>query len=301
MSGFTPLTVTCAPPVLPAAPPSVSIPHFGIMQKAWGALSGAPDPADLLCQLQDGLAIAMAPVRRYLEMVEGIFAFKQCMMTIPDAIMSLDVDALWECFRTLIRVLSVVLSWVPPFPYIRTAMDIAGYCIDLLDEVLSFLQRLDAKITAWIQTYDEAEALGDLELIAFVNCGIAQAKSDVRMLMDIMQFMAPINNTLIESFLRLMNMEALRLAYQQYSNASQYYGEVATAIEDGASALPALAGFSPTGKTQHVIVPFPPLGPLLENMGRSRNAMVIVYNVLAPVVGLAPDKQTREIPDFINF
>lgn len=300
-TGHGPLTVTCIPPSFPTPPPSVAIPHFGTLQKAWSSLSGVPDAGDLLCQLQDVLALAMAPVRRYLEMVEGIYAIKQCMTVIPDAISTLDVDALWNCLKTLVQTLARILAWMPPFSYIATAVDIVGYCLDLIDEILSFMQRVDAKITSWIEIYDLAEQAGDLELIEFVNCGIAQTKVDIRMMMDTLQFIAPINDALIENFMRMMNLEALKPAYEKYTQASQYYGQVATAIESGAASLPALAGFTPPSKTQHVIVPVPPLGALFENMGRSYNAGVTLYNLLAPFVGREANKEMREIPTFDNF
>jgi hypothetical protein len=234
-------------------------------------------------------------------MVEGMYAFKQCMTVIPDAIASLDVDALWNCIKTLIQTLARVLSWMPPFPYIVTAVDIAGYGLDLINEILTFMEAVDEKITKWIEIYDLAEQIGDLELIGFVNCGIGQTKVDIHMMMDTLQFISPINDALIENFLRMMNLEPLKMAYQQYTQASQYYAQVASAIASGATALPALSGFTQPAMTQHVIVPVPPLGALFENMGRSYNAGVLIYNLLAPFAGRDSDKVMREIPTFNNF
>jgi len=292
----TPITVTCRQLTFPT-PPSIDIPHFGILQKAQETLDGIPDPADLLCKFQDTIAVALAPVRRYLEMIEAFLTIKQCMSVIPDAITSLDPGVILDCMKNLAKAFARLLSWLPPFTYVRLAMDVTSYLLDLVDAILSLAARVDDKIDKWVNLDALAKQLGDLELVNFVNCGMEDLSTDLRLLLKLVKFIEPANDVLMEMFLRLLNSDGLRDAYEKYKEASEYYDKVDTALSEGASSLPALAGFS-SSDTQDPVVPVPRMGALWENMNRSRNAAVVIYNTLAPFVGADADKEARSLPTF---
>jgi len=298
----TPLTVTCRQLSLPAPPPAITIPHFGILAKAHEALGQIPDPFDMLCKFQDQMAVALAPVRRYLEMVEAFLVIKQCMSVIPDAITSLDPSTIWDCMKNLIKAFARLLSWMPPFVYVRTGLDIASYTIDLVDGIFEFLDKLDTKITKWIEIHELALVREDTALVRFVGCGISQVRADMMLILKYVKFIEPVNDTMMDMFIRLINSQGLKDAYDKYKEASEYYDKVETALEGGAASLPALAGFtgSDPGDT-HGIVPVPKMTNLWENMNRSRNAAVQIYNILAPFAGYDSDKQTRSSPSFDNF
>ena len=83
------LVVQCQNIEMPDPPPQLEIPHFGVMEKAWEGLRSIPDPDELLLKFQDTLTTALAPVRRFLEMVEIFMAVYGCIKAIPEAIMSL--------------------------------------------------------------------------------------------------------------------------------------------------------------------------------------------------------------------
>jgi hypothetical protein len=296
-----PLTITCKTLTVPAPPPSLSIPHFGVLEKAREGLDQIPDPIDMLCKFQDQLALALAPVRRYLEMVEAFLTIRQCMTVIPDAIVSLDPSTIYDCLKALVKAVARLLSWMPPLAYVRTAMEICSYCIDLVDGVLELFDKVDAKLTKWINIYELAEQVGDLELIAFVGCGASQVNAFLPPILAVLQFVEPINDTLMDMFIRLMNSEGLRDAVEKYREVNEYYQKAQTVLEAGGLELPELPGFTPPPKEQHIIVPIPPLAPMLEAMGQQRNAMVYLYNLLAPFVGEEGDKESREIPEYVNF
>ena len=297
------LVVQCISIDVPGAPPQLNLPHFGILTKGWGALGKIPDPGDLLAQFQDQLALAMAPVRRFLEVVEAFLAVKNCITAIPDSIMRLSPSPIFDCIEGLAEVLARLLSWIPPLSYVRMALDIFSYCIDLIDEILSFFTRLDQKITAYVETMNLAVSLGDIELIAIVDCGLTSVRPTIVTALDMLKFVQPICDVLIDVFLRLIPSDQMRKAVTEYKEAGDFMGTARDALASGSdqTALPVYPGAEAVTKVQNTLVPVPPLAPLLQGINVTRNAMVLLYNILAPVVGENTRKQSRELPDYDNF
>jgi hypothetical protein len=301
----TPLTIVCQPLVVPTPPPQITIPHFGTLQVMFDAIDRIPDPMDLLCKLQDLLAVAMAPVRRFLEMIEGFAAIKQCFTAIPEAIMTLNPDPIYECLKQLAKALATLLSWIPPLSYVRLALDIINYCTTFLDAIINFFTLLDLRIGAWIEIYEDGLASGDLELVGLAGCGMQSVTFSLNQIMPALQFIMPINNVLMGVFTRLMNMEGLKQAQKKYTDATTHINKISNVIGqaaaggwDGTSLPDAEDNYSDVDSGRHTLIPFPTLGPLLSSIAIIYNALVMIYNLLAPVVGDDPDKEGRSVPTF---
>ena len=297
------LIVQCINIDVPSPPPQLDIPQFGILEKGWDAMGKIPDPSELLAKFQDQMAIALAPVRRFLEIVECFLAVKNCITAIPDAITSLSPSPIFECIENLAETLARILSWMPPLSYVRLALDIFSYCIDLIDEILTFFSVLDRKISSYISAMDTAVAAGDVELISIVNCGLSGIRPNVVTVLDMLKFVEPINDVLMEMFLRLIPSDQMKQAVGQYKEAGEYMGSVRTSLATttGQGALPAPPSVETITKVQNELVPLPPLGPLLSGMNMIRNAMVLLHNIMAPIVGEESTKQGRDMPEYDNF
>jgi len=283
-----PLTVVCNPLVL-TPPPLIEIPHFGILQKATEALDAIPDPLAILGKFQDQLAVAMAPVLRFLQIVEAFMAVKQCIEAVPKALISLDPSVIFDCLKALVKVLAVLFAWVPPFPYIRLALGIANYCIDLVDAISDFIKKLDAKITALLNVHLLALDLGDLELAGFTRCETDRLNAVVRQLLQLLRFIQPINEVLLGMFIKLLGAAGLKSAQEDLERAAAAF----TSFE-GALTAEDVIGPNP-------LIPLPPLGELLTGMNMARNAAVLLYNTLAPFGGYESDKLVKDLPTYVNF
>jgi hypothetical protein len=301
----TPLTIVCRPLTIPSPPPMINIPNFGVLQAAYDTIDKIPDPMDLILKLQDLLVVAMAPVRRYLEMVESFAAIKECFSAIPEAILTLSPDPILDCFKALTTALARVLSWLPPMCYVKTGMDIAGYCIDMLDAVFDLFTMLDRKIAALVELDQLATNLGDLELAGMVGCGMQSITISINQLMPLLKFVMPINNVLMEMFTRLLKLGPLKKAAKEYTESAQHIGKISDTMGEIANGnwtgagLPDSQGeYAPPVSDRNPIIPFPPLTPLIGALGIMRNTMVLIYNCLAPLVGEEPNKQGRAIPSY---
>jgi len=295
------LLVQCVSVSVPARPPQLTIPHFGIMQKGWDGLGKIPDPGDLLAKFQDPMALALAPVRRFLEIVEAFLAVKNCIFAIPDSIMRLSPSPIFDCLEGLVEVLAKLLGWIPPLSYIWLALDIFDYCILLIDEILLFFTRLDNKLTEYTEAMSLATLIGDLELIAIVDCGISEVRPSMVTALDMLKFIQMISDVLVEVFLRLIPTEEMQKAARDYAAAGAHISAAREAMATGQSVLPEYPGMVVEAITQNPLVPVPPLGALLGVMNISRNAMVLLYNILAPMVGSSERRTSRELPTYNNF
>jgi len=285
MTAPAPLIVTCIDPPVWRRPPSIRVPNLGTIEMAWDAVSSIPDPADLMSKFMNVMNLALAPIRKYLQMVEVVVAMKQCMEAIPKAIMTLSPDPIFDCLKALARVFAQVLQDIPPFPYIFMAVDVAGICIDLVDAFIGLLQRLDTKVAALANLQSYALGLGDIELVNMSSCAMRDVKLSIQQMLDVLKIIQPINDILIQVLLRLMPNQIIK-------KAAEDYAEAGTALDSTSSLLAAGGG------TPSVLTGLPSLGTMFSAIAVARNAVAIIYNILAPMTGVDDTKDTIEIPTF---
>ena len=295
------LPIACDDWPTPVTPPAVRIPYLGDLSAAKTALSKMPDMEEYLAQFQGILGTAMAPVRQFIELIQNIMALVDCITAIPEAIMSLDPGKIFECLEKLFKAIAAIVAYVPPLPYIRTGLDIAGYAIDLIDAIMDIFKTLDDKISSYIDTWNDAVKYLDSALQADVDCALTETEALLQNLAPALAFIMPISNILMDVFTKLMPNPELERAAVEYKLAAAYNLTAFAALAAGATELPELPGFTPPTVSQHAKVPVPPLGPLIENLNKSRNAMILIYNTLAPLVGLDGNKRERSTPRTVNF
>jgi hypothetical protein len=251
---------------------------MGIIEKAWDSLHSIPKADQLLMEFQDAIAAALAPVKRYFEIIEILSDIQACFMAIPKAIMQLSPDPVMDCFENLFKDLARVLSWMPPMSYVALGCSLAAYCIDMMDEIISLFVELDDILTDYITTFQEAELLGDNELISILGCAASDIKVRLIIVMDLLKFVKPANDILVNMFIRLLPnsemVKTLKDIKEKYDDLDAYVGQAGVSIRGGDTELPDYAGYEGAPPTQHQLVPVPPLGPLLHVLNNTRNAMV---------------------------
>lgn len=258
---------------------------MGTIELAWDSISGIPDPADLASKFMNIIQTALASIRKYLSLVEVVVALKQCMEAIPKAIITLNPDPIFNCLKTLAKVFAQILQDIPPFPYIFMAIDIAGACVDLVDAFIALLQRLDARIAALLNLQNYAAGLGDIELINMSNCAMRDIKFTVQQLMDMLKLLKPVNDILLSVIFRMIPLPAAQKAANDYTVAAVTFSDTSSILESGGGAVSALTGL-------------PPLGTMFQALASARNALAVIYNILAPFTGVDGDKTVIPIPTF---
>jgi len=289
----------------PPEPPSIEIPAFGILKKANGALDQIPDIGDMIAGFQDQLAVALAPLRRFLELIQAMMAFDNCMRSIPRAILTLNPGPIYECLKALGKIIAVLAGYVPPLAYILTILDIASYCIDIITEIYALLQRIDAEITDFLAELQLALQLADAQLENYLRCGAEETKAILLNIFGLLVFIKPVNDVLLDPIIQQIDNPVLREAVQLYKDVSVNFAAAEAAIRAGEE-IPKLPDIfhlpeSIVTKPWNPDVPVPPLGPLLQAMYLTQMALANVYNALAPLVGRESDKGTAEPPSMTHL
>jgi hypothetical protein len=299
----TPLVVTCSPTSIPQDPPSVSIPNFGILEMAFDGLTDLPDPGDMLVKFQSQLGTAMAPVRRYLEIVESFQALQDCMNVIPKCIIKLDPDPFYDCLKNLYKAVARLLAFMPPFSYVVTGLNIASYCIDLIDAIVTLMQRIDSKLETYVQLYDEATSLGDTDLVRFVNCAISQTTAELWLVMKVLKFIGPLQDALMEMFIRTTNLKMLEDGKKKYDDCVAFFAEAGEAIANGEDVpdFEQEETDETTLQRHTALTSIPRMSTVVTAMNYCRSATVVIYNTLAPLMGYDPNKTVREMPVFVHL
>lgn len=295
------LDLKCYLTLPPPVPPQLDIPNFGILTKANGFMDRVLEPADLLAQMQDQLAMALAPVKRYLEMVEVIGAFQACITAIPESIMTLSPQPIFDCHDNLRKYIGRVLSWIPPISYYAMGADVASYCIDVIDELLALFKRMDTLVGKWINIYDAADAAGEIVLAESTTCAVTAVIPPLTNGLQMMIFAKIANEALLRPFAR-MPCPPLSTAAEAIGNSIDIailYSQ-SSRIQIMAGIKDPLPGFNggPIGPDPaHIIIPVPGLAPILDMMAFLRETLVFLYNLIAGLLG-RPEKDNRTMPTF---
>ncbi len=279
-----PLQIVCVNPPYYTRPPRIHIPNLGIIEQALDAISSIPDPAEIMATILNMLNPLLAPLRKYLQVVEAIIAIKQCVEAIPKAIITLNPSPILDCFQALIRVIAELIKDIPPIPYIQVVLDIAAYAMDTIDAIILVFHRLEQKITDLLKLRNYAITLNDLDLVNIVNCGLRDLQLALAQILDVLRIIGPMLNIIMAVILRLIPTPQTQKASDKCIEAAASFdaAQNAAALADITTGLPKLSG-------------------LLTALDDMRKALVIIYNALAPWVGEAPNKTDRSAPTFVNF
>lgn len=303
------LVIQCERFTFPTTPPQLHLPGFGVFRKLGTAIDSIPDGGQLIGEFLDDLQEQLAPLSAILEIVEALMAVYTCLKELPENVMTLDFAAILECVQKVAKAIALLFGYVPPMGYIRTAVDISGFSVDLIDEIFTLLRKVDNKITALISTYEEAKQLADGDLQVMSECAADEVAWLMDKIMQLIGFIKQTNDPLIGMFKRLLPggdlKVSLKNAQKQYDESTEYLEDVASAVSDAGSwagvEIPDYLSMEFEVKDIHEIVPVPQMEPVMAAINDIRGACVIIYNGLAPLVGVEPNKSPVPDPVYRNF
>lgn len=265
---------------MPAPPdlPQLEIPQFGILAAARQSLYDMPDLSTYLMSLQEAAALALAPVRRFLEMVEIILAIKSCQDAVIEALLPPSPGPIIECIKDLIKAIARLASYFPPFEYVKTMLSLCLFIIQVIDEVVDLFVFLDAQLARYLVVILAALELGDTDLGSIADCAGAEVTQLTVNMMDVLQYITPLLKIMLDPLARLVPIPQLRDILKQIANIPQTLTDIKATI----------------GQAQGP----PVIGELMQTINSMRNISVLAYNLLAPVVGRDSNLQPKELPEF---
>jgi hypothetical protein len=251
------------------------------LEKARQSLHDLPDLSQYILGLQDLAANALAPLRRFLEMIEVLSALVECFNALIDALLPPSPGPIITCVKALIEAFARLLLFIPPLSYIPTVLDLTVYTISVIDEVVGLFELLDQRLNEYKNVLTSALELGDLELAAITDCASGEARVLTVNLMEILKFITPLIQAIVTPIARLVPSPPLRTALKQVADIPTTLSAIQTGIEDTSGP--------------------PVLSPLLETMFILRNILVVMHNIVAPVIGDPANQVPKEVPTFDNF
>lgn len=263
-----------APPALP----ELEIPQFGILAAARQSLYDLPDASVFIVRMQEVASLALAPLRRYLEMVEIILAIKSCQEAVINALLPPSPGPILDCLKDLVRAIARITSYFPPFSYVKSMLSLCRYIVNTIDEAISLFVFLDQRLAEYQAVLANALELGDLDLASISDCAGTEVIQLTVNLMDMLDVVPPLLRILLEPIARLVPIPQLRDELSKITDFPAQLAQLRQTIE----------------ATQGP----PVIGDLVQLMNNMRNAGVILYNTLSPVVGRDPELTTRTLPEF---
>lgn len=268
---------------LPAPPPlpRLDIPQFGLLESARQSLYDLPDLSNYIMRLQDAAAAALAPLRRFLELIEVVVSIEACFFAVIDALFPPSPGPIIDCLKDFAKALARLLQFIPPFAYIQVILDLCDYTILLVDEIVGLFQILDAKLSEYKAVLAGALELGDLELATITDCAGTEVKALTLNLMDALKYITPLITVIVTPIARLVPIPAIADQLKALADIPATLEAIQTDIENTEGP--------------------PVVSELTEAMFSLRNIAAVLYNLLAPVIGKAADRQTANPPTFVNI
>lgn len=274
---------------LPALP-SIEIPQFGILSAIRKDLYSIPDINPYLLDMQAQIQLAIAPLRRFFELIEIILAIRDCQKAVIDALLPPSPGPIIECLRNLIRALARLAAFFPPLEYVKTLVTMCIYSVAFIDAVWDLFGLLDARISELKAGLAEAIRLGDLDLAAIYDCASTEVTALINQSLDPLQIVLVPIQMMLDPIARLVPIKPLQDALSEIVNITAEFEQLRS---DGFQTARA--------EVSEFTVELPLLQPLLDITAKIRNVIVIVHNTAAPVVGRDPDLGTRQAPQLENL
>lgn len=264
---------------------SLEVPQFGVLESVRQSFYDLPDPSTYLMQFFGSTQLALAPLRRFLDMLEILLAIQECINSVVDAVATLSPKPIIDSLAGLVKALGRITTLFPPLSYIPPMIDLTRLVITVIDQLLDFFEFVDGRISALKASLDYAIELGDTDLAAIVDCATDDLNKQMVSNFDILRGIVPLLQLLMTPITRLIQNPALRKALEPILGAGD---DLIAGVEDVSDQILSDAGV-------------PVLDTLLTPLVVMRNSVAQLHNIVAPIVGRAPNLTTRSLPDYDNL
>lgn len=281
----------CSRLQLPPAPPKIQVPFLGELQQARKSLYALPDGSEMWMRFMDSLALAMAPARQFIELLELGTLYKDCMGSIIDAVAQISPDPIFACLKKVMKKLATLASYFPPLSYVKLIIDCLSAGVQLLDEVVYMIVWLDGQITSWRALVQQAQTLGDKTLLSIADCEISEYGLCMLNAKDIMMLISPGIRVLLEPITQNIPSYPLKLALTRLVDIEKVLTDLDTTVREAVT---------DAGSENGIDALLESLGQVLTVLCSLETVLVDIYNVAGPMLGLDPLQQ-RARPGTVNF
>lgn len=171
------ITILC--PQLRTGPGRVCVTMPGGGEICVSADPNLPDAASATKKMFDAANGALAPLVPIFNILDAIFAIKDCIEAIPKSLVPPNPKPMLECLVELLKKIGILSKILP---YVSVPAMIVG----LIDAIIGFLEgylaevrRMIARVEAIARARTRAEELGNVQLIAVLDCAEQNVKLEL--------------------------------------------------------------------------------------------------------------------------
>lgn len=271
----------CLPIPIPPGQPRLSIPGLGYFEVAKDALYSIPDPTKYMMSMQDLATVALAPVRRFLELVEVILLIQQCVTSVIDCLLPPSPGPLINCLKKLGEAIVRLAALFPPISYIHCLCDILEYCINVIDAIFDFFHVLDERITELRGNLAMALSLGDVELASITDCAGKEVGALTLNAMHLLRGITALLGIIVGSIARMVPSPDMQKAAKEIAAFPETLVNIQDAIANAEGA--------------------PVLDDAVETMLIMRRLLINMHTLLASIVGRPRIRSAAPVTDYQNF
>jgi len=163
------LEVLC--PRLKTAPGVICIVMPGGVEYCVSAEPDLPDLVTMTKKFFEGVNSMLAPLKPFLDVLDVIFAFKDCIVAIPDSLgPPPNPQPMIDCLENLLSKVDNLTKYFPQVAIPVMAIMIMDALIGFLVEYKRTIERMIARLDAIIQSQTKARELGNVKMEAVADC-----------------------------------------------------------------------------------------------------------------------------------
>lgn len=260
-------------------PPQLNIPQVGVFKVARQSLFSLPEPSYFLMRLQDAAGLALAPLRRFMELLEAVVAIQNAVTAVIDAITQLSPQPIIDALQGVVEAIARLLTFIPPLSYLPLMLDLINFALTMLDSIIDLLVFIDFRLGTFQETATAAQALGDLELAGIVDCAAQEMGILLQQSLPLISVIFQVPKLLLTPLSRFL--PPLKKLLDDLAVIEEALPAQVAAVEQG------LKASSPSA---------PSIGPMMDLLISLHHAMSIGYNVIAPLAGQSPGRALKETP-----
>lgn len=279
-------TAPCLRLTTPIPSPSIEIPQFGKLQTSRFSLYDAPDPSFSIMRMQDAAALALAPFRRFVDILDALMSVKAVLDAIPDAITSLNPQPIIDAIENVVKKLAKLATFIPPLSYLPPLLDLAAFVVSTIDNFTGLLIYIDDRLTEHTDVQNIATTLGDTVLAGYADYASTDLQVQLANSTEMLSFVSSILQILLSPLTQIMSNSLLK---KMLGNL----GDISTDLNAQLASLTADIGSSTFEMSA--------IGPIVKGVVELRNVAVQVYNIVGPLIGRDTQLEIVPTPTFTHF
>lgn len=154
----------------PPVPGEIVLPGGVTIGALWTDINKIPNLCMTSLNLTAQLAPALAPLKPFFDLLDGVLQLVKCVEAIPDAISSFNPTPIFKCFPELAKKIDVILKLIPQLSVPLMIVTTIDNLITLIECTIGTFTNIIDQLAAIQARIEQASHIGDPNLDAILEC-----------------------------------------------------------------------------------------------------------------------------------